>query len=463
MLSGNPKPGRGRSADESGLAMIMALIIMMVCVVVVSASILLAIHSGQQSSVQRNETAALHAADYGLQEELASLAGQPSVTGATCTPITTSATAVPNASLPAEWYLVSMPGCTATSTTRTVIATGYALGEGINPSVTRPPSTAQSRVVVAHITLQPAGALSSGGYGFPDALLSLSGGGSGQSGNLTGTSLTVSGVGTYAPTVRADGTVSLTSSNLSLAEGASINSLSAWGNATLSATTVTGDVTSSGTVTLSNASTVTAPSGDGGNVIGSSVTNNSSTVSGSIRQGTNILPTKPPVPTFTYNVSDWLSLTGSATASSTCPTSGTLSGLYYVGSTCSSSPTSVSGTVAIVYTGTGTLTVNLPSSTGGTALYLIAPNGSVSITDSGTAMPVFVYGGAGVTTSGTIVGQLAGGNIATAAATSVLAELVGAPPDFSFPASAAGTVPPTGFVPEINDEYLCPAGTTSAC
>ena len=78
--------------------MITALLVMMVCTVVVTASLALAVHSNGQSADQRNLTAALHAADYGLHEELAYLAGQPSANS--CTPIPGGL--LPNTSLPAS-------------------------------------------------------------------------------------------------------------------------------------------------------------------------------------------------------------------------------------------------------------------------------------------------------------------------------------------------------------------------
>ncbi|MDQ6616258.1 MAG: hypothetical protein M3083_16345 [Actinomycetota bacterium] len=448
---------------EEGIAMITALLVMMICGVLVIASLALATHSSGQSAQQRNLTAALHAAEYGLQEEMAALAAP---NGASiCPPTTATAQLLPDAALPAQWYAVTSPTTPACNPapsgtiTKVIIATGYAIGAGSSPPLT-PPTTAATRTIVAHVTLQPAGATSSGGYGFPDAVLALKGSGA-QTGNITASTaypLTVTGIGLYAPTVRADGAVSLSGGKLTLATGQTFNSLSSWGSVSLTSNPVTGNVASTGSVTLATGSNVT------GNVIGSSVAQDSqSTVSGNVRTGTATLPAQPPVPTFTYNSGDWSTLTGGGSPTTSCPpASGSLSGFYSVSVSCTFTPTAVSGTVAVIATGNANLTVNLPSYTGGSQLYLIAAGGTVTITGGGTGLPVFVYGSAGVTVGGTIVGQLAGGSIATSAPTNLDAELVGAPPDFAFPTPVPSPAP-TGYVPQISDEYLCAPKTTTAC
>ncbi len=453
--------------------MITALLIMMVCTVVVTASLALAVHSDGQSADQRNLTAALHAADYGLQEELANLAGQPTSSGATCTPI--AASLLPNTSLPTQWFSVTMPGCTTGNLTRTIIATGYALGDGSAPQAS-PPATAAVRTEVAHVTLQPAGALSNGGYGFPDAVLALKGAGANQTGAIlaaSGNPLTVSGVN-GPESIRADGPVTLSNSPLPLSSGQSTGSLSSWDNITLNSSPVTGNVVSGKTVTL-NSSNVS------GYVEGTTVNLGSpaSTV-GSSRSGTVQLPTQPPVPTFTYSSTDWLALTGGSVQTG-CPGSATLSGLYVLTATCtitSSMLTPVTGysAVAVIINATADLTLTVPSTiTSSAQLYLIVTNGTLTLNGSGAAVPVFAYGAGTVKLSGAggaIVGQIVGGNIVTSASTSLLAESVSTTtvssgvvtfaPDFAFPAAGSGP-PPTGFVPQVNDEYLCAPGVTSAC
>ncbi len=85
---------------------------------------------------------------------------------------------------------------------------------------------------------------------------------------------------------------------------------------------------------------------------------------------------------------------------------------------------------------------------------------------------MFAYASGTVTVAGSaIVGQLVGGNVVAASApTNLIAQLVSTtigvtptfPPDFAPPSVVSGP-PPTGFVPQINDEYLCAPGVTSAC
>lgn len=464
MLVNRPRPTG--TAGEQGIALISSVLIMMVCTVVVTASLALAVHSNTQSADQRNLTAALHAADYGLQEELASLGGQPTSAGATCTPI--AGGILPGTSLPTQWFSVTMPSCSAASANRTIIATGYAIGAGSNPPA-NPPTTAAVRTVVAHITLQPAGAVSNGGYGFPDAITALKGSGAGQSGNLTAAGanpLTVTADGPES--IRADGAVTLTNGSLPLSSGQTTASLSAWGDVTLTNNAVTGNVVSGGTVSLNSSNVsgyVDAPTihlGTPPSTVGSS------------RVGTVVLPTQPPVPTFTYSSSDWLTFTGAASATTTCPASGaTLTGLYVLTSSCTTAPAAIgTGAVAIIVNAAGNLTLTLPSYTGSgpSQLYLIVTNGDLTVSDAGAAAQVFAYGSGTVSVSGTIVGQLAGGNVTTVAATNLIAQTVSTtvgntvtyPPDFSFPAAGAGPSP-TGFVPLVSDEYLCPAGATAPC
>jgi hypothetical protein len=131
------------------------------------------------------------------------------------------------------------------------------------------------------------------------------------------------------------------------------------------------------------------------------------------------------------------------------------------------------GAVAIIVNAAGNLTLTLPSYTGPgpSQLYLIVTNGNLTLTDGGGAVQVFAYGSGTITASGTIVGQLAGGSIATSGATNLISQLVSTtvsnvvtyPPGFAFPAAAGGTPAPTGFIPLLNDEYLCAPGATTAC
>ncbi len=452
--------------------MISALLIMMICTVVVTASLALAVHSNSQSSDQRNLTAALHAADYGLQAELASLASQPTSSGATCTPITGGV--LPGSSLPLQWFTVTMTetgksSCTIPSNpSRTIIATGYAAGYGTTPSTTVPspiPATAAIRTIVAHVTLQPAGATSNGGYGFPDAILTLKSGGL-SAGSASPLTITADG----PQSVRSVGPVALSSGSLPLSSGQTTASLSSWDNIALTNNPVSGNVVSAKTVTLTSSNVSGYVEGTAVNLAGSPV----STV-GSSRVGTVQLPTPPPVPTFNYSLADWMSLTGAGSATTACPANGVLTGLYVLTASCTSAPSGVgTGAVAIIINGSGNLTVTLPSYTGPgpSQLYLIVPNGNLTLSDAGASAQVFAYGSGTVTIGGTIVGQVAGGNVATSATTNLIAQLVSTtpastgavtyPPDFAFPAAGAGPTP-TGFVPLINDEYLCAPGATAAC
>jgi hypothetical protein len=465
---------RARRGEE-GMALVMALLVGMIATAMVVASLALATHSGGQSAEQRNATAALAAADYGLQQELASLsssAGGGVLTPPSCTPINSgSASLLPSTSLPAQWFAVSLPSCSTSVLTRTIISTGYALGEGIGSSApATPPSTAVVRTVVAHVTLQPAGATSNGGYGFPDAITALKGAGTGAITSTSAFPLSVSGLSGNPVSIRADGPVSLSGGTLTLSSGLTTNSLTGWDNVSLSGTTLTGNVASAKTVTLTNSSAVT------GNVLGTTISTTGSTVSGVSRVGTATLPTQPPVPSFPTPAdtgwANWTALTGGS-VTTTCPTNGTLTGTYVLTATCASAPSAIStGAVAIIVNAAANLTITLPANPGPgpSQLYLVVTNGNLTVTGSGVAVPVFAYASGSISVGGTLVGQLVGGSIITNAATNLLAEPVSTtvsgtptfPPDFAFP-TFGGAVPPLGFVPQINDEYLCSPGATAAC
>jgi hypothetical protein len=263
--------------------------------------------------------------------------------------------------------------------------------------------------------------------------------------------------------------VTLSNGSLQLSSGQSSPSVSSWDNITLSNNPVTGNVVSAKTVSL-NSSPVS------GYVDAGLAVNLGSPPSsvGSSRSGTVKLPTQPPVPTFTYNAADWLALTGAALATTSCPAAGgTLNGLYVLSSSCTLAPATVStGAVAVVVNAAANLTVTLPAfpGPGPSQLYLIVTNGNLTLTDAGAATPVFAYASGTLNMSGTIVGQLVGGNVTTAGATNLIAELVSStvsgvptfPPNFAFPNAAAGPTP-TGFVPQMLDEYLCAPGSTTAC
>jgi hypothetical protein len=483
--------------NEDGLALITALLVMMVASALVVASVSLATHSGGQSAEQRNATAALHAADFGLQTELATLSASSTGGVPAVPPCTSSSGLLPGTSLPAEWYSVSVyswtpgssanPACSSTpGLTRTIISTGYAVGAGVGTTPpTLPPGGAVSRTVVAHITLQPAGATSNGGYGFPDAITALKGAGNGQTGAIasgSGFPLTVSGLSGNPVSIRADGPVTLTGGTLTLGSSTISNSLQSWDNITLSGTTVTGNVASAKTLSLTNSTAIT------GNALGTTVTpTGGSTVTGVTRDQTPTLPTQPPPPLFPSPVdpgwANWLALTGGSVQSG-CPGSATLSGLYVLttGTPCTItsstlSPVAGSTAVAVIVTSPALLTVTVPSIVpSGAQLYLIAANaanGNLTLNGSGAALPVFAYGSGTVTLNGSggaIAGQVIGGNITTTGPTSLAAQSVSTtvgttptfPPDFAFP-SYGGTAPPPGYVPQITDEYLCAPLTTTAC
>lgn len=459
--------------SEQGIALITSLLVMMVCTAVVTASLALATHTEGQSADQRNLTAALHAADYGLQAELASLSGQPGAGGPNCAVV--SPALLPNTSLPAEWFSVTMSGCSASSLTPTIISTGYAVGTGSSPPAS-PPAAALRRTLVAHVTLQPAGATSNGGYGFPDAITALkSTGHAGALSTSSGSPLTVTGLGGYPVSIRAVGPVSLSNGQLTLSSGQTADSLSSWDNITLSANPVTGNLVSAKAVTLTNSNV-------SGFVDATTINVGSPPSSvGSSRSGTVVLPTQPPPPLFPSPAdsgwANWTALTGTSATGvtgTTCPT-GTLTGVYVLSATCSITPSALNGPVAVIVNtaSTANLTVTLPSYLGPSAaqLYLIVTDGALTLNDAGAAVPVFAYASDTVSVGGTIVGQLIGGNVTTNASTNLIAEAVSTtvggtptfPPDFAFPAATAGVPPPTGYVPQLNDEYPCAPGVTIAC
>jgi Tfp pilus assembly protein PilX len=445
---------RLRRDDERGVALIAALLVMMVCVILVAGALQLAIHSTQRSGLSRNRTASLHAAEAGLEAALSNLAQN-----STCPATAGTETPLPDQNLPTESYKILAPVSCTTGGNAVIAAVGYV------PNATTPVATT---TLVAHVNRGQGAPVSggsgtNGGYVFPDALFS------GGSILTTGGSFSAYGTGGSVPNVVANGTINISGSQLDgLVHG--------WSGVTLTVPVIggevvgngvnitgatvqggTGGVFSSGSLTLTN-TTVNGPAKYAG-----AFSNPGSTVTGTTSPGAGALPPPRQMPVFTDSSGDMQTILGVGAASNSCPGTGT--GSYYDIPLnivpCVYNPASLDGIHVLVVHG-GLVTVTMPQTTTGGQLYIISAGGlgdAVTIVGTNSTLPVFAFTDGLLTVSGNLTGQLVGGGIVTAGATTVTFSPPATPaPDFAFNNTQ---VAPSGlgYAATIAFEYQCPGVT----
>jgi Tfp pilus assembly protein PilX len=464
--------GRRRARSEQGIALVTALLVMMVCTIVMAAILQLASHSAQRSGLARDRTAALNAAEAGIQAELSAISdgscppsSPPSLPGA--------AVQLPNQTLPSAWYVIQaspVNTCSTASAAVTIVATGYV------SSVTNPAATT---TMVAHVN-RTQGAPVSGGasnnvrpYNFPDALFT--------DGTLraTGGALNLYGSGGSVPSVTANGAITIgSSSNTGSLLGGAINgqsSVNVW------ASQIGGPVTGTSVSLTGPASGLTV---QGGTSPSPSLTN--VTLNGA--QNLSLLPPRPLGVFDNSNPGEIGTSLGVGTTTApvgsptnTCPSSSTsgASNFYDVAATCGSGyapttyspPTGGNGITVLVVQGAFTVTVP-PTAVGG-QLYVVDVGGGnsdvLTIAGTGSTLPVFAFSDSAVTLSGTLAGQVVAHQIdVTGASTTLTFAPPATPmPDVSFPVGyfspkfSGPFIPFIPFISTVSYEYQCPG--TNVC
>jgi len=428
------------------MALMAAVLVMVVCTILVAATVALADHTAQRSGLNRDHSAALHAAEAGIEAQLATLSAG---TCPTAGPVVT----LPDQNLPTESYQVLAPQSCA-SGSAILAAAGYV------PNATRPVATV---TVVAHVNWGQGASPStgnSGGYVFPDALYT--------DGTLTATAgkLSVFGQGGTVPSIAANGAIAITDSlgqldgpvngwstvNLT---GAQIGGAVVGTAVTIDTSRVQGDVTASGNLKLLSTTTV-----NGNVVYGGTDSSVTPTITGSGPMfNSTTLPQPRPMPVFTDNKPEisTLVLGASTVPTPSCPGTGT--GTFYdytSAGACAYNPASINGKVIVIAHG-GTVNVSVPQTSSG-QLYVINDLGNITIAGANSTMPVFAWASGTVSLSGNFVGQVAGHAIAATADTTMTFSPPLIPmPDFAFPGGYS--TPTLGYAATIAFEYQCP-GTT---
>lgn len=446
---------RHETHDEQGIALIVAMIILMVSVIVVAAVLQLATHTAQQSGFGRNRTAAVNAAEAGIQSELSTLSS------GTCPTAAVSPVQLPNQSSPSAWYSILAPvSCTA-SGPAVIAATGYV------PNATNP---VYETTMVAHINRSqgaPVSGGTAGGYDFPDAVFT--------DGALSATSGTLNlyGSGGDIANLTADGAINIGSTAFpgSLLGGA-VNGES---SVNIYASQIGGSVVGT-SVTLKGASAGNGLTVQGSVGAQSSLSTSNVAINGTTTSSGASLPQSRPLGIFSNNVSDIGTTLGVGTSAATlCPASATAwtAAFYDITSSCTAgyAPTSFTTTASNgdqVIVVQGPFTVTVPPTAVGGALYIVDAGGTndgLTISDSGSTLPVFAFTDGSMSVSGTLAGQLAAHSITfTGASTSLTFQPPATPmPDIAFP---TGYFAPTltgsnAFVSTVSYEYQCPG--TTAC
>lgn len=441
--------------DDRGIAMITAMMVLMVVTIVVAGAAGLAAHTAQRSGLDRNRSAALHAAEAGIEAEIAKLTD-----GSCRSTADVTDTALPDQNLPTESYRVLAPASCTAGGTADIVAVGYV------PNATRPVATV---TLVARMNRSMGAPLSggtNGGYVFPDALFT-----DGTLNATSGAGLSVFGLGGAVPNLTANGAMTITDSPAGHLDGAihgwstvSLSGVQIGGptvaqSVTLSGATVQGDVTASASLSLSPSTVVNgnARYGTTNSSSGATVTKTGPT------QAATTLPQARPLPVFSDNQSEIGTALGvGTTPSATCPGNGT--GTFYDfsqsgGATCSYNPGVASGNVVVIAHG-GTLNVTVPQTSAG-QLYVINDSGNVTVNGSNSTLPVFAYASGTLSLNGAFVGQGAGHAIVTTAtATMTFKPPATTMPDLAFPGGFDAPTG-TGYVTTLVYQYQCPG--TTAC
>jgi Tfp pilus assembly protein PilX len=440
-------------ADEEGIALITALLIMLLSTVVVAGVLGLAIHTAQRSGLTRNKTAALNAAEAGIQAELSL------ISDGSCPATASADTPLPSQALPTASYIIHAspagPNCTVNGSA-VISATGYV------PNATNPVT---STTMVAHINRSAGAPTSSGGYDFPDALFT--------DGSLTSGTLSLYGTGGSIPSITADGPIAIGGSgNTGSLLGGGINGES---TVNVGASQIGGAVTGT-TVTLTGPSSANPLTVQGSVGAVSSLTKTNTTVNGTVTSSGAALPQARPLGAFSYSQSAIQAALGVAAPATSCPAnqSGWTSNFYYMGSCAlgyaptSYNPATSNGITVIVVQ--GPFSINIPQTAVGGQLYVVdtgSPGSdALTITGSGSSLPVFAYTDGSLNLSGNVTGQMAAHSITVAGGTT----MTFSPPAAAMPniAFTLGYFAPTGlasgtnpYISTVSSEYQCPG--TTAC
>ncbi len=456
--------------DEDGFALMTSFLVLLISVVVVTGALQLAAHTSQRSGLNRNQSAAVNAAEAGIEAALSKLSD------GTCPGAAFSETQLPDQNLPTESYIIQAPVSCTVNGPAVILATGYV------PNATSPVA---KTTMVAHIN-RSLGAPTSGGvggYDFPNVLYTDTTLGTSASPAL----LSVFGNGGTTPSITANGGAYIgtggTPAQLS-------GPVSSWGPLTLNASQIGGavvgtDVTIAG-ATVQGAVAATANlSLDTVTINGTATYGGSYTHSGSITvtggppsSATTIQPLRRPFPAFTNNSATIGTTLGVGSATASCPGSATTwtAPFYDIAANCAVhyTPGTYSSTAAnknTVIIAQGSLTVDVPPTAVGGQLYVITTGGgTLTINGSGSTLPVFAFTDGTLNLSGSVVGQFAGHAITT---TSGAATLTFTPPatpvpNFAFPAGytqpnlgTAGV--PGAFLSTVSFEYQCAGVVVTPC
>jgi Tfp pilus assembly protein PilX len=467
------QPNQPNEPDEQGMAMATSMMIMMLCTIVVATILGLATHSAQRSGLSRDRTAALNAAQAGIQSELSL------ISDGSCPTTAVAETALPNQTLPTASYIIQAPPA-ATCTVNgpaVIVATGYV------PNATRPITTT---TMVAHINRTqgaPVSTGTNGGYDFPDVAFT--------DGSLSATAgaLNLFGTGGAVPNVTANTGISIgTSANNGSQLGGGLygqgpvvvyasqiggpvtgTTVSLTGQtASTSGLTVQGSVGASGTLALKNTTV------NGSITSGGAYTNQGFvTITGSTTSGGPTLPLARPLGAFdNSDPADIGTTLGVGAATNACPASATAwtSSFYDLTTTCAvgyspgtfTTPATNGNMVIVVR---GAFTVNLPQTAVGGQLYIIdagsAGSDSLTITGGGSTLPVFAFTDGTLNLSGNLVGQVAAHSINVTGATTLTFAPPATPmPDIAFPIGYSAPNLGGVYYSRVAFEYQC-AGATA--
>lgn len=442
-------------------------LVLLITVVVVTGALQLATHTSQRSGLNRNQSAAVNAAEAGIEAALSRLSD------GSCPNAASAEIQLPDQNLPTESYIIQpVPAGTCTvNGPAVVLATGYV------PNATQPVA---KTTMVAHINRTQGAPTSggTGGYDFPNVL--YTDGSLGTSGSPA--QVSVFGNGGSVPSITANGGAYIgTSGNPTQLSGP----VSSWGPVTLNASQVGGAVV--GTDVSIKGATVQGAVAAVGNLSLDTVTvNGTATYGGSYaHSGTvtvtsggaptsapTIQPLRRPFPAFTNTSATIGSILGVGSAATSCPGSASAwtAPFYDIASPCAVAytPGTYSSTAAnksTVIVAQGSLTINVPPTAVGGQLYVVTTGGgTLTINGSGSTLPVFAFTDGALSLNGSIVGQFAGHSIATTGATTLTFTPPATPvPNFAFPAGYTLPNLGTAFVSTVSFEYQCAGAITTPC
>jgi type II secretory pathway pseudopilin PulG len=464
-----PRALRDPRRDENGFALMTSFLVLLITVVVVTGALQLATHTSQRSGLNRNQSAAVNAAEAGIEAALSRMSD------GSCPNMATNEFPLPDQNLPTESYIIqAVPAATCTVNGPAVIlATGYV------PNATSPVA---KTTMVAHINRSQGAPTSGGvgGYDFPNVLYT--------DGSL-GTSaspaqISVFGNGGSTPSITANTGAYIGTSGSPAQLGGPVSS---WGPVTLNASQIGGAVVGTD-VTIKSATVQGAVAAVGNLSLDTVTVNGTATYGGSYsHNGTvtvasggaptsapTIEPLRRPFPAFTNDSATIGSPTGLGVGSATtsCPPSASAwtAPFYDIATSCAVaySPGTYSSTAAnksTVIIAQGPLTVNVPPTAVGGQLYVITTGGgSLTINGSGSTLPVFAFTDGALNLNGSIVGQFVGHSVATTGATTLTFTPPATPaPNFAFPAGY--TLPNLGttFVSTVSFEYQCAGAVVTPC